>query len=64
MDTRYGVGVARAMLDDGCSTSVYTLASAMAAAASEARMAGCSLPVVINSGSGNQGITVSVPVIV
>lgn len=34
------------------------------AAASEARMAGCSLPVVINSGSGNQGITVSVPVIV
>lgn len=34
------------------------------AAASEARMAGCSLPAVINSGSGNQGITVSVPVIV
>ena len=64
MDTRYGAGVARAMLDDGCNTSVYTLASAMAAAASEARMAGCSLPVVINSGSGNQGITVSVPVIV
>lgn len=63
MDTRYGAGVARAMLDDG-NVSVYTLASAKAAAASEARMAGCSLPVVINSGSGNQGITVSVPVIV
>ena len=62
MDTRYGAGVARALLDDGKIT-VYTLARAKAAAASEARMAGCSLPVVINSGSGNQGITVSVPVI-
>lgn len=35
-----------------------------AAAGSDARMAGCSLPVVINSGSGNQGMTVSVPLIV
>ena len=35
-----------------------------AAAASDARMNGCELPVVINSGSGNQGITSSVPVIV
>lgn len=35
-----------------------------AAAASDARMNGCELPVVINSGSGNQGITASVPVIV
>lgn len=63
MDTRYGAGVARALLDEE-NASVYTLARAKAAAASEARMAGCSLPVVINSGSGNQGITVSVPVIV
>lgn len=38
-------------------------ACASAAAASDARMNGCLLPVVINSGSGNQGITVSVPVI-
>ena len=37
---------------------------AYAAAASDARMNGCELPVVINSGSGNQGITTSVPVIV
>lgn len=37
---------------------------AMACSASDARMGGCSLPVVINSGSGNQGITTSVPVIV
>ncbi len=35
-----------------------------AAAASDARMNGCELPVVINSGSGNQGITTSIPVIV
>ena len=39
-------------------------ARAYAAAGSDARMAGCSLPVVINSGSGNQGITVSLPVII
>lgn len=37
---------------------------AYTAAASDARMGGCELPVVINSGSGNQGITVSVPIIV
>ena len=36
---------------------------AYAAAGSDARMAGCENPVVINSGSGNQGITVSVPII-
>lgn len=35
----------------------------MAAAASDARMSGCELPVIINSGSGNQGITASLPVI-
>lgn len=39
-------------------------AVAMAAAGSDARMNGCELPVIINSGSGNQGITCSVPVIV
>ncbi len=38
-------------------------AVASAAAGSDARMNGCEMPVVINSGSGNQGITVSVPVI-
>lgn len=39
-------------------------AMAAAAAGSDARMNGCELPVVINSGSGNQGITVSMPVVV
>lgn len=38
-------------------------AKAMAAAGSDARMSGCELPVIINSGSGNQGMTVSLPVI-
>lgn len=38
-------------------------ARAMAAAGSDARMSGCELPVIIVSGSGNQGITASVPVI-
>lgn len=43
---------------------VKTKAKAAAAAASDARMSGSEMPVVINSGSGNQGITTSVPVIV
>jgi L-cysteine desulfidase len=42
---------------------VKVRAKAMAAAGSDARMSGCELPVVIVSGSGNQGITASVPVI-
>lgn len=43
---------------------VKVRACACAAAGSDARMSGCELPVVINSGSGNQGITASVPLIV
>ncbi len=42
---------------------VKVRARAAAAAGSDARMSGCELPVVINSGSGNQGMTVSLPVI-
>ena len=38
-------------------------AMALTAAASDARMAGCTMPAMSNSGSGNQGITVSMPVI-
>ncbi len=44
--------------------SVHNRAKAYAAAGSDARMNGCDKPVIINSGSGNQGITVSVPVII
>lgn len=42
---------------------IRTRAKAKAAAGSDARMNGCELPVIINSGSGNQGITCSIPVI-
>ena len=43
--------------------SIHNRAKAVAAAGSDARMNGCSLPVVIVSGSGNQGMTASLPVI-
>ena len=49
---------------DTCSKQeLGVIAKARAAAGSDARMSGCSLPVVINSGSGNQGMTASLPVI-
>ena len=44
--------------------SVRGRAKALAAAGSDARMSGCDMPVIINSGSGNQGMTASLPVIV
>lgn len=47
-----------------CGCDVMTKARARAAAGSDARMNGCELPVIINSGSGNQGLTVSMPVAV
>ena len=45
-------------------SDVHNRAKAWAAAGSDARMSGCENPVVINSGSGNQGITVSMPLLV
>lgn len=59
----YGSNIGKLLLNNN-KHDVRTKIKAMAAAASDARMNGCALPVVINSGSGNQGITVSVPVIV
>lgn len=58
----YGAQVGRTLLETEGS-ALHVSARAKAAAASDARMGGCSLPVVINSGSGNQGITVCVPVV-
>ncbi|MBQ6876735.1 MAG: serine dehydratase subunit alpha family protein [Lachnospiraceae bacterium] len=59
----YGANIGKVLLnlygDD-----VKIKAKAWAAAGSDARMNGCEMPVVINSGSGNQGITASVPVVV
>lgn len=59
----YGAEIGKVLLRSRKNSPVNR-AKAMAAAASDARMGGCEKPVVINSGSGNQGITASVPVIV
>ena len=59
----YGATIGRTLLKRYDSKDVRIRARAKAAAGSDARMSGCSLPVVINSGSGNQGLTVSLPVI-
>lgn len=59
----YGANIGNTLLK-AYGTDVSNVAKAYAAAGSDARMNGCELPVIINSGSGNQGITVSVPVIV
>lgn len=59
----YGANIGKVLLEM-CGNDLRTRAKAMAAAGSDARMNGCELPVIINSGSGNQGITSSVPVIV
>ncbi len=58
----YGAQVGRTLLETA-GNDVSVRARARAAAASDARMGGCAFPAVINSGSGNQGITVSVPVV-
>jgi L-cysteine desulfidase len=58
----YGANIGKVLLKTG--NDLKTRAKAYAAAGSDARMNGCELPVVICSGSGNQGLTVSLPVIV
>lgn len=58
----YGANIGSVLLDT-YGNDVRTRAKAKAAAGSDARMNGCELPVIINSGSGNQGITCSVPVL-
>ena len=59
---QWGAGVGRMVLEE-FGQDVRWRAIARAAAGSDARMSGCSLPVIIISGSGNQGITCSLPVI-
>ncbi len=63
MSGDYGVGIGNVILST-CPPCEITKAKAYTAAASEARMEGCDLPVIITSGSGNQGIASTVPVIV
>lgn len=59
----YGANIGKTILET-YPYDVSTIARAYASAASDARMNGCELPVVINSGSGNQGITCSIPVVI
>ena len=65
MEHRYGAQVGRTLLRGIRTLNPDTAragAKAYAAAGSDARMNGCAMPVVINSGSGNQGLTASLPV--
>ena len=59
----YGANVGKVLLKTG-GIDIKNLAKAYAAAGSDARMNGCEMPVIINSGSGNQGMTASIPVII
>ncbi len=58
----YGANIGKVLMSQAY--DLVTKAKAYAAAGSDARMNGCELPVVINSGSGNQGLTCSLPVLV
>ncbi len=59
----WGANVGSTLLKYAPADDIGAKAKALAVAGSDARMSGCEMPVIINSGSGNQGITVSVPVI-
>ena len=58
----YGANIGKVLLKT-YGNDVRTRAKAMAAAGSDARMNGCDLPVIINAGSGNQGMTCSLPLL-
>ncbi|CCQ95190.1 conserved hypothetical protein [[Clostridium] ultunense Esp] len=62
LNGKYGASIGKTLLNR-YGDDIIVRAKAMTAAAIDARMSGCELPVVINSGSGNQGIAVSIPVI-
>lgn len=62
LSNNWGANIGKLILSNNPS-NYYEKLVAFAAAGSDARMDGCELPVIINSGSGNQGITTSVPII-
>jgi len=69
LEHQYGLSVGKVAMKELCVpprtlSEAFAYAAALAASGSDARMAGCNMGVVINSGSGNQGITVTVPVYV
>ncbi len=59
----YGASIGRVLLQGYGREDVHIRAKARAAAGSDARMSGCELPVIIVSGSGNQGITATMPLV-
>lgn len=63
MTGKYGLGIGR-VIKESYSDEMLTKMRSLTAAASEARMGGCEMPVIINSGSGNQGIACSVPLVI
>lgn len=63
MQETYGANIGKVLMYSN-GNDLFCKMRAYAAAASDARMNGCELPVIINSGSGNQGLTTSLPVLV
>lgn len=62
LEKNFAVSIGKTILKHD--STIYGRMKAFAASASEARMSGCSMPVIINSGSGNQGIASSVPIVI
>ena len=63
LEGEWGAQIGRIQWKNAAKEDTLMRARARAAAGSDARMSGCELPAVINSGSGNQGITVTMPVV-
>ena len=63
LEHTYGASIGRVLLQGYGKEDVHIRAKARAAAGSDARMSGCELPVIIVSGSGNQGITATMPLV-
>ena len=63
LSNSYGANIGKVYLESYL-PDISVKAKAYAAAGSDARMNGCELPVIINSGSGNQGMTASIPVVI
>ena len=63
LKNNWGANIGSTILKYSNGSLPEVMGKAKAAAGSDARMGGCEMPVVINSGSGNQGLTVSLPVI-
>jgi len=59
----WGACIGKTLLAYSENPDTLLLAKARAAAGSDARMSGCDLPAVINSGSGNQGVTITLPIV-